>query len=164
MRRKKIFPDYVRNIVFGAEDSLVSTVGVLFGLASSNEYTLAQLMLVGVTLTSVEALSMGVGSYLSETEIHELDHSGNHKDSPIIGGLLMYFSYLIFGIVVLAPYLLFGIPTGKFVSIILTFISLYFVGYFPTKSIREGLRMFIVAGIAIIVGFTVTKIFENVKF
>ena len=160
----KLFPDYLRNLIFGAEDSLVSTVGVLFGLASSGDYNLNQMLLVGFTLTGVEALSMGVGSYLSETEVHEVDHRGYHKDLPSVDGVLMFFSYLIFGMVVLLPYIIFGVAQGKFYSVLITFISLYFVGYLPTKRIKDGTRMFVIAGAAIIVGFVIAKIFENVSF
>ena len=33
MKLKKINQDYFRNMIFGAEDGLVSTVGILFGIS-----------------------------------------------------------------------------------------------------------------------------------
>ncbi|OGC68731.1 hypothetical protein A2415_02145 [candidate division WWE3 bacterium RIFOXYC1_FULL_39_7] len=160
----KISPDYIRNLIFGAEDSLVSTVGVLFGLASSNSYSLEQMLLVGFTLTGVEALSMGVGSFLTETEVHEVDHSSRHKDLPSIDGIIMFFSYFIFGIFVLLPYVILGVGTGKYISVLITFVALYFVGYMPTRKITDGTRMFLIAGSAIVVGYVISKIFENISF
>ncbi|KKS14240.1 MAG: hypothetical protein UU72_C0051G0009 [candidate division WWE3 bacterium GW2011_GWB1_41_6] len=58
--RSKVFtPEYFRNLLFGAEDSLVSTVGVLFGVASSSAYTQQQILVTGLIVIAVEALSMG---------------------------------------------------------------------------------------------------------
>lgn len=54
----------IRDIVFGLEDGLVSTVGVLTGIASgTNDHFVV--ILSGFVLVIVEALSMGVGSFLS---------------------------------------------------------------------------------------------------
>src|SRR5689334_15258990 len=117
---RKINADYLRNLLFGAEDSLVSTVGVLFGLASSPDYTVRLLILAGITLIAVEALSMGVGSYLSEVEVHETKSGKSHVDSPILDGVLMLFSYLLFGTIVLIPYLLLPIATAKYTSVAVT--------------------------------------------
>ncbi len=61
---------YLRNFVFGVEDSLVSTVGLLSGVAAAGVET-KTIVLTGVVLIIVEALSMAVGSYLSEYSVEE---------------------------------------------------------------------------------------------
>lgn len=157
-RKRKINPDYLRSVVFGAEDSLVSTVGFLFGLASSGEYTSRLLILAGIVLIAVEALSMGVGAYLSETEVHELDTQKIHRDSTVIDGVLMFFSYLIFGSAVLLPYMALGMDVAKYISVLVTLAFLFLTGYLPTNKIKDGARMFIVAGFAILIGFLVANI------
>ncbi len=54
----------IRDIIFGLQDGLVSTVGVLTGIAAgTNDRFVA--ILSGFVLVMVEALSMGVGSFLS---------------------------------------------------------------------------------------------------
>ncbi|SRR3989344_3122360 len=156
---RKINADYLRNLLFGAEDSLVSTVGVLFGLSSSPDYNSRLLILAGITLIAVEALSMGVGSYLSEVEVHETKDGRKHIDSPIIDGIIMLISYLIFGVITLAPYLLFPISVAKYFSVVITLGFLFIVGYLPTENIRSGIRMLVTAGLAICVGFLVANIF-----
>ncbi len=54
----------IRDIVFGLEDGLVSTVGVLTGIAGGTNDRFV-VILSGFVLVIVEALSMGVGSFLS---------------------------------------------------------------------------------------------------
>ncbi len=68
MKQRRSYKEYlvngIRDIVFGLEDGLVSTVGVLTGIASgTNDHFVV--ILSGFVLVIVEALSMGVGSFLS---------------------------------------------------------------------------------------------------
>jgi len=62
--KKGIILDSFRDIVFGVEDGMVSTFGVVTGiaLASHDHFTV---LLSGVVVIAVESLSMGVGSYIS---------------------------------------------------------------------------------------------------
>lgn len=63
----------IRDIVFGLEDGLVSTVGVLTGIAAgTRDYFV--IILSGFVFVVVTALSMGVGSFLSaqsETDLQK---------------------------------------------------------------------------------------------
>lgn len=54
----------IRDIIFGLQDGLVSTVGVLTGIAAGTNNRFVAI-LSGFVLIMVEALSMGVGSFLS---------------------------------------------------------------------------------------------------
>lgn len=63
----------IRELVFGVEDGMVSTMGAVTGIAvgTGNPYII---LLSGVVIIAVESISMGVGSYLSnksEKEINE---------------------------------------------------------------------------------------------
>jgi vacuolar iron transporter family protein len=61
----------VREVVFGLEDSLVSTLGTVSGVAvGSGEADVV--ILTGVILVFVEAVSMAAGSYLSSKSTTEL--------------------------------------------------------------------------------------------
>jgi VIT1/CCC1 family predicted Fe2+/Mn2+ transporter len=158
-KRSRIDPDYLRNIIFGAEDSLVSTVGVLFGLASSGAYSSRQLVLAGLVLTCVEALSMGVGSYLSEAEIHERDPK-NHKDNLIVDGLIMFTSYFVSGLIILGPYMVFSPTTARYYSVILSLILLFMIGYLPSLKLKSGVKMLLLAGGSILVGYIIGVLFN----
>ena len=67
----KINPDYLRSIVFGFQDALVSTTGIVVGISAGIDNKQFIILSALVTI-SVEALSMGAGQYLSEKTVHEL--------------------------------------------------------------------------------------------
>src|SRR3989338_4418162 len=54
----------VRDIVFGTQDGLVSTLGVLTGIAAGTGDS-ATVVIAGLVVICVESLSMAAGSYLS---------------------------------------------------------------------------------------------------
>ncbi len=160
---KRLNTEYFKNLVFGIEDSLVSTVGVLFGLASSPNTFQKQILLSGFIIISVEALSMGAGAFLTETSAHELDGRKLHGDSPVIDGIVMFLSYFIAGFIPISAYLIFGdVGVAKYVSLILTLISLFILGYAPTKKLKAAIRMMVVASMAASVGFIVAEVFKQI--
>ena len=59
----------IRDIVFGLEDGMVSTLGAITGIAvgSQSHFTV---ILAGVVIISVESISMGIGSYISNLSEH----------------------------------------------------------------------------------------------
>jgi len=59
----KVF-NQIRQVVFGVEDGLISTLGVLTGIASGTNDR-AVIILSGIVVVLVEALSMGAGTFLS---------------------------------------------------------------------------------------------------
>ena len=59
-------------MVFGVEDGMVSTLGSITGIAiGSNNH--AMVILAGVVIISVESISMGIGSYLSNRSQEEME-------------------------------------------------------------------------------------------
>lgn len=70
---KTLSSSTIREIVFGLEDGMVSTMGAVTGIAAGtgNHFVV---ILSGIVIVSVEAISMAVGSYLSnksELEMNE---------------------------------------------------------------------------------------------
>jgi len=62
----------IREVVFGVEDGMVSTLGALTGIAvGTNNPNVV--ILAGFVIIAVESVSMGVGSYLSNKSAKELD-------------------------------------------------------------------------------------------
>ncbi|MFZ2681703.1 MAG: VIT1/CCC1 transporter family protein [Patescibacteria group bacterium] len=70
----------LREVVFGLEDSLVSTLGAVSGVAvgSGDRYIV---ILSGVVLVFVEALSMAAGSYLSSKSTQQLYDERARQDA-----------------------------------------------------------------------------------
>lgn len=86
---------YVRNFIFGVEDSLVSTVGLLSGIAIA-DVGRSTILLTGMVLIFVEAVSMAAGSFLSESSAE--NYASKHE-SPlrlsVPASAIMFFSYFL---------------------------------------------------------------------
>ena len=54
----------IRDIVFGVEDGMVSTLGTITGIAVGSQDH-STVLLAGMVIISVESISMGIGSYIS---------------------------------------------------------------------------------------------------
>ncbi len=156
-KKSNTMGSYVRSFTFGVEDSLASTVGLLSGIASANLNNSA-VILTGVVLIITEALSMGVGSFLSEQSVSEYN---DHKDKPLAksipAAVIMFASYLLAGLIPLSPYAFFKYPTSMELSISATLVGLVFLGLInahisKTSAVRGVLRMVIMGGSVTIAG------------
>lgn len=146
---------YLRNFIFGVEDSLVSTVGMLSGVASAG-VAKENIFIAGIVLIFVEAFSMGVGSYLSESFTEKSSKS-------VVGGAVMLFSYFFAGFIPLFPYLFLPISQAIWISIALSLIALLALGFISAKISRlnliiQSFKMLTLGGLAILIGITVGKI------
>jgi len=151
---------YLRNFIFGVEDSLVSTVGLLSGVAIAG-VPAKTILLTGAVLIFVEAFSMAVGSFLSE---HSADTYAKQEEAgfrtPIISGAIMFVSYFISGFVPLGPYLLINPESAFKWSIGLSLVALFALGIIggklsATSIWKSGIRMAVFGGIAITLGIIV---------
>lgn len=151
---------YVRSFVFGGEDSLVSTVGLLSGVAAAG-ITKADIVLTGTILIFVEALSMAVGSFLSENSAEEyLKKSELPLRSAVTTGAIMFGSYFLLGFIPLLPYLLWPVSAAFSASIIASLLALTLLGWisgreFKVSAWRSGMKMLILGGLAIGIGIIV---------
>ncbi|MCB9798830.1 VIT1/CCC1 transporter family protein [Candidatus Nomurabacteria bacterium] len=63
--------DSIKEIVFGMEDGMVSTLGSITGIAGATHDPFTTI-LAGVVIVSVESISMGVGEFLSTKSRNEM--------------------------------------------------------------------------------------------
>ncbi len=148
----------IRNFIFGAEDSLVSTVGLLSGVAIAG-VARPTIVLTGIVLVCVEAFSMGIGSYLSES-ITRNENTGEREIS-IKAAFIMLGSYIIAGLIPLGPYFFFAGKTGLSWSIVCSLIALVILGITSSRLSRTNvgkntLRMVLLGGSAIAIGIVVS--------
>ncbi|MBI4592220.1 VIT1/CCC1 transporter family protein [Candidatus Uhrbacteria bacterium] len=168
--------DSMREIVFGLEDSLVSTMGAITGIAvgTGSQYIV---ILSGLVLIAAEATSMAAGSYLStkharEAEIlfHERKGLEVHEEAshPIRAALVMGVFYLLGGTVPLIPYFLLPVGQAVIPAIAVTAFALFLVGvwaasFTKTSKLKSGVEMTAVslaaAGIGYVVGRVVASSF-----
>ncbi len=69
---KKKLSSLVREIVFGMEDGMVSTLGAVSGIAVGSQDKF-MVLLSGLVIIAVESISMGIGSYLSNRSQREVE-------------------------------------------------------------------------------------------
>lgn len=157
---------YLRNFIFGAEDSLVSTVGLLSGVSFAG-FNSHEVILSGIILILVESISMGAGVYLSEDSANELPQAGEH-DNTVADAGIMFISYLIIGLIPLLPYI-FSADTrlAFYYSVGFSLISLFCLGLFKGQvvgkhPIYSAIKVFLVGGavtaIAVAVGFFIKTV------
>lgn len=156
---------FLRNFVFGVEDSLVSTVGLLAGVAAA-DVPRATIFLTGAILVVVEAFSMGIGSILSEESIEEFEGRKKPSESRSVGGgVIMFLSYTLAGLVPLLPYSIFEREIALPLSIFGSLFGLFLLGYISAtrtgaRPIRTGFRMALLGGLAIFAGVAVGLVFK----
>lgn len=151
-----------RNFIFGVEDSLVSTVGLLSGVAIANVPT-KTILLTGIVLIFVEAFSMAVGSYLSEHSAEEyLEKRAVSSLQPFINSVIMFFSYFVSGFIPLMPYVVLGSQAALPISITASLVALFALGMVGAKISgmrlwRSGMRMCLIGGTAVLIGAIVGR-------
>lgn len=161
---RQINHEYLRSVIFGVEDSLVSTTGLIAGLSVGVDDK-KLVVIGGVVAIGVEALSMGAGEYLSDDAVQNLDKLRRHREKPSVSGLLMFFSYLFAGFIPLIPVLIFDFPGAVVVSVIFALAGLFMLGYIKgkllnTSAFRGAVKIFVVGGLATALGVAVGYIFK----
>lgn len=159
-----IHEDYLRSIIFGFQDSLVSTTGVIAGVSAGTNHR-ELIILAGIVTVTVESLSMGAGQYMSEKAVHQMDKTGKHTDNLYLGGGLMALSYFLGGLVPVVPIVLFNLPFSVTLSIVFSLIGLFILGYLKAHIVKvnpfkSALEIFFLGGAATLIGLIVGKIFR----
>lgn len=155
----KIHEDYLRSLMFGLQDGLVSTTGVVVGISTGIENK-AIIVLAALVAVTVEATSMAAGQYSSEKAVHQMDKTGKHTDSLLIGATIMFVSYYIGGMFSVLPTIIFPQPEARYIAIISAFAGLIIVGYIKGqivehRPLRSAAELLIIGGLATIIGVVV---------
>lgn len=168
LSRRAFTASYLRNFVFGVEDSLVSTVGLLSGIAIAGAPA-KTIFTTGIILIFVEAFSMAAGSFLSEHSAEDfIAQTDAPLRRPLLDGVIMFFSYFASGFVPLFPYIFFLPEAAFWLSIACSLFALFALGAIGAKIsrlsiLKNGLRMFIIGGIAIAVGILAGGLAYNIN-
>ncbi len=159
--KKKI--EYIRNFIFGVEDSLVSTIGLVSGVAVAGQSN-KSIVLTGTILVFVEAFSMGVGSLLSENSAEEFEGKKDVALSKDLGyAAVMFVSYLVSGFIIVAPYMFLNSRNAFWLAIGISVVGLFGLGVWSGKVARvhwlkRAVSMSLIGGVTILLGIIVGKI------
>ncbi len=158
---RKIEKEYLQSAMFGFNDALVSTTGVIVGIATGTNNK-SVVILAGVVTILVEALSMGSGQYLSSKSAHQLDKKETFR-VPFISGIIMFWAYFAAGLVPLLPIVILPMSYARNIAIVAALIGLLVLGYAKGKivdvsPIRSALEIFVIGGLATAIGIIVGNV------
>jgi VIT1/CCC1 family predicted Fe2+/Mn2+ transporter len=151
---------YLRSVIFGINDSLVSTVGFLAGISAAG-VPRATVILAGIVYALVEAFSMATGDYLSEESAREYVEGAEISARPsLVAALFMFVSSIGAAFVPLAPYLVVEGSSALGISAAVSIFGLFVVGMLGARISRlpmlwRGVRMAVIGGLAIALGVVV---------
>lgn len=155
--------EYLRSAMFGCNDALVSTTGVIVGISAGtgNKNTI---ILAGAVTILVEALSMGSGQYISAKSARQYD-GGKSKENPVISGVIMFIAYFMGGLVPLLPIFFLPVQQARFASIFAALVGLFVLGYYKGKvvkvsPIKSALEVFIIGAAATAIGLIVGNLLK----
>jgi VIT1/CCC1 family predicted Fe2+/Mn2+ transporter len=156
---------YLRNFIFGVEDSLVSTVGLLAGVAAGGVSS-PIILTTGLVLIVVEGFSMGIGSFLTEETTEEMVGEKPNTKDAIKGAATMLLSYCVAGLLPLSPYIFLQGNLAITTSIILSLLGLMALGYGTSlyygrpKPFTRAIKMMFLGGTAVFMGMLIGKLFH----
>lgn len=153
-----------RNFIFGVEDSLVSTVGLLSGVAAADTGK-STIVTTGVVLIFVEAFSMAIGSFLSEESAVQLTHRKASRGQLSKAAGVMFISYISAGLIPLAPYAFADRSVAVPLSIAFGLTALVALGVVSARKSKtnvfsKALEMLILGGLATLVGIAIGSILK----
>jgi VIT1/CCC1 family predicted Fe2+/Mn2+ transporter len=104
---------------------------------------------------------MGAGEYVSDDAVNNT----KKQKAPIINGILMFFSYILAGLLPLLPVVLAGYPESLVYGVLIAFAGLFTLGWakgkiLGTSPIKSGLKILLIGGLATMAGITIGSFFE----
>jgi vacuolar iron transporter family protein len=122
---------YIRDLVYGANDGIITTFAVVSGVAGGQLSQLAVLV-VGTANLAADGVSMGVGNYLAiraDERAREADGLPELERHPWKHGLATLLAFVAAGAIPLAPYVVTAPSVQQLqISTMLTFGALFALG------------------------------------
>jgi vacuolar iron transporter family protein len=122
---------YIRDLVYGANDGIITTFAVVAGVTGGALSNMTVLV-VGFANIAAEGLSMGAGNVLSiraNEAARDVLGLPEEEASPWRHGIATFMAFVVAGVIPLAPFAVPGVATRQLLwSTILTMASLFGVG------------------------------------
>lgn len=122
---------YIRDVVYGANDGIITTFAVVAGV-TGGALSASAVLIVGTANLLADGLSMGVGNYLS-IRSHESARAAQdlpeEEAAPARHGTATFLSFAIAGALPLLPYVVAASPEMRFaLSVSITLLALFVIG------------------------------------
>src|SRR6187431_1302384 len=102
---------YVRELMYGANDGIITTFAVVAGVAGGG-LPLRVVLIIGAANLIADGLSMAAGNYLSirsHESVLEAQNLPEEEASPVRHAVATFLAFLAAGTVPLAPYMIPGL-------------------------------------------------------
>lgn len=161
---------FLRDIVFGVHDALLTNIGIVTGFVAALESN--RLILIAALIDLfISAFAMSFGTYLSRTsesayledQLHEDAHADvtNAIGSPISAAVVMWITYVVSGIIPLLPFMV-GLPPAVALryAVVLALGVFFVVGMLKglltkTNIWKGGLQFITFGGVAALIGYLI---------
>lgn len=152
---------YIRELIYGANDGIITTFAVVAGVAGGG-LSLQAVLIVGAANLLADGLSMGVGNYLAiraHESVLEVEARPQEEAFPWRHGMATFIAFVAAGCMPLLPYIVPTLTLDRFASsVLVTMLSLFTVG--ALRSVisdvtwwRAGLEMFALGMLVAAVAF-----------
>ena len=132
---------YVRELIYGANDGIITTFAVVAGVAGGG-LSLRVVLIIGAANLFADGLSMAVGNYLSirsHESVLETQDLPQEEASPFRHAGATFLAFVVAGALPLMPYMIPMLPIDRFVlSIAFTFLAMFVVG--ATRALIANVR------------------------
>lgn len=122
---------YVRELIYGATDGIITTFAVVAGVAGGG-LSLRVVLIIGAANLAADGLSMAVGNYLairSHESVLEAQNLPEEEAAPLRHAVATFLAFVVAGTVPLGPYILPAWPMDRFASsVALTLAAMFVVG------------------------------------
>ena len=122
---------YVRELVYGANDGIITTFAVVAGV-SGGGLPLRVVLIIGAANLFADGLSMGVGNYLSiraHESVLQAQQQPEQEASPVRHGIATFAAFVMAGALPLVPYMIPNLHIDRFaLSAVFTLVALFAVG------------------------------------
>lgn len=152
-------PFFVRNVSFGLEDSLISTTGVLVGIAAAGLHH-KTIVKTGLILIFVEAICMAYGAFLAEENFLKTAKQKYTLQQLLFYALVMFLSYMVAGLIPLLPFV-FGWPHAIPASMTLAMSSLFVMIWVFQQNLHKALTMTVIGTVIMTISVTLGAIVER---
>lgn len=161
----------VRAAVFGIQDGMVSTLGIVMGVAGA-QLSGEAIVIAGIAGLASGAMSMAAGEYVSVQTQKELlavgaDMSDEENVHPLKAAAANGGLFIGGGFVPLLPFLIGSGRSAIVASVAFSILALFVTGAVLTRLTRRspwrsGARMLIIGGGAGVIGFMVGSVFGTI--
>jgi VIT1/CCC1 family predicted Fe2+/Mn2+ transporter len=152
---------YLRDLIYGANDGIITTFAVVAGVAGG-ALSHAAVLVVGAANLAADGLSMGVGNFLSiraHESAREAENLPEEEASPVRHAVATFLAFVLAGVVPLLPYVIPGVGDRAFVaSAFLTLATLFAIGAARAAVTverwwRSGLEMFALGALVAVTAY-----------